>query len=182
MKRVAVFCGASKGKNGKYAEQARRLGELLVANNWGLVYGGASVGLMGVISDTMLQLGGSVIGVIPEQLVKWEVANHQLSDLRIVKTMHQRKALMEELSDSFIAMPGGFGTLDELFEILTWSQLGLHEKPCGLLNTEGYYSPLIEFMKQGVEEQFIRQIYWEKLLTASEPEHLVKQIESRLSS
>ncbi len=134
MKRICVFCGSSPGARLEYARAARELADLLIKRNIGLVYGGARVGIMGEIASAVLKQGGEVIGVIPQELVEKEVAFTELTDLRIVGSMHERKALMAELSDGFIALPGGLGTIEEFFEVLTWAQLGLHRKPCGLLN------------------------------------------------
>jgi len=156
MKRICVFAGSSSGTRDNYAATARELGRLLALRNLGLVYGGARVGLMGTLADTALAAGGRVIGVIPEALVAREVAHHGLTDLRIVGSMHERKALMADLSDGFIALPGGWGTLDEFFEVLTWAQLGLHQKPCGVINVEGYFDPLLAFVNRSVSEGFLR--------------------------
>lgn len=154
MRRVCVFTGSKVGVRPSYRAAAVSLGEALVARGLGLVYGGARVGLMGAIADAVLTRGGEVVGVIPERLVAREVAHTKLSDLRVVSSMHERKALMADLSDGFIAMPGGWGTLEELFEVLTWSQLGLHRKPCGLLNVDGYFDPLLAFLRHASEEGF----------------------------
>ncbi|HEY5930652.1 MAG TPA: TIGR00730 family Rossman fold protein [Burkholderiales bacterium] len=155
LKRICVFCGANTGLRPAFANAARELGSLMAARGIGLVYGGGNVGLMGVIADAMLDAGSEVIGVIPASLVAKEIAHRGVTELRIVQTMHERKALMSELSDAFIAMPGGFGTLDEFFEILTWSQLGFHDKPCGLLNVAGYYDGLLRMMDHAVVEGFL---------------------------
>lgn len=156
IRRACVFCGSSSGFTPVYIEAARELGGALAKNGIGLVYGGAHVGMMGALADAALAEGGHVTGVIPESLVAREIAHTQLSDLRIVATMHQRKALMADLSDAFIAMPGGFGTLDEFCEVLTWSQLGLHAKPCGLLNTAGYYDPLLALFDRAVSDGLLK--------------------------
>ena len=154
--RYCVFCGSRPGVRPAYTAAAEELGRLLAHRGIGLVYGGASVGLMGAVANAALAAGGEVIGVIPRDLVRREVAHTALGDLRVVDTMHQRKALMAELSDGFIAMPGGVGTLDETFEIWTWAQLGHHSKPCALLNVEGYYDKLNGFLDSIVEEGFLR--------------------------
>ena len=146
MKRICVYCGSGRGENPIYTTAARELGNLLVREGLGLVYGGGRIGLMNEIAETVLAGGGEVTGVIPQVLVDKEVAHTGLSDLRIVNTMHERKALMAELADSFIAMPGGLGTLDEFFEVLTWGQLGLHRKPCGLFNVNGFYDHLLDML------------------------------------
>jgi uncharacterized protein (TIGR00730 family) len=155
MTRVLVFCGASPGARPEYVERATALGGLLAQRGLGLVYGGASVGLMGAVADGALAGGGEVIGVIPQRLVDREVAHARLRDLRVVATMHERKALMAELSDAVIALPGGSGTLDELFELFTWSQLGLHRKPIGLLDVAGYWQPLLAALDHMVTERFL---------------------------
>ena len=152
IRRACVFCGSSSGFPPVFVEAAQELGRTLARNGIGLVYGGAHVGMMGALADAALAEGGHVTGVIPESLVAREVAHKHLSDLRIVATMHQRKALMADLSDAFIALPGGFGTLDEFCEVLTWSQLGIHSKPCGLLNITGYYDPLLALFDRAVRD------------------------------
>lgn len=159
MSRLCVFCGSSDGRRPAYRAAAELLGTTLVARGFELVYGGARVGLMGAVADAVLAAGGRAIGVIPEALVSREVAHTGLTDLRVVSSMHERKALMNELSDGFIALPGGWGTFEELFEVLTWGQLGLHAKPCGLLNVEGYFDPLLAFLTHAVDEQFVRREY-----------------------
>lgn len=156
MRRVCVFSGSSSGNRPEYEAAAVELGRELVARGLGLVYGGAGVGLMGVVADSVLADGGEVIGVIPQQLVDREVAHEGLSDLRIVGSMHERKALMADLADGVVALPGGFGTLEELTEAITWSQLGLQDKACGLLDVAGFYQPLLAFIEHGVREGFIR--------------------------
>ena len=171
--RICVFTGSRSGLRPEYAEAARRLGRELVARGYGLVYGGGNVGLMTVIADTVLELKGHVTGVIPNSLVSKEVAHFGLSDLRVVDSMHERKAVMAELSDGFIAMPGGIGTMEEFFEVLSWAQLGLHDKPCALLNIAGYYDPLIQFLDHAVSEDFIKPKHRALLVVASEPSRLL---------
>jgi len=156
MRRICVFCGSSFGARPAYAEAARALGRLLVDRELELVYGGGNVGLMGVIADEVLAAGGRAIGVIPDSMVSREVAHTGLTELHVVSSMHARKALMAELSDGFIAMPGGIGTLDELFEIWTWSQIGIHAKPLGFLDVEGYYAHLQVFLDHVAAEGFMR--------------------------
>jgi uncharacterized protein (TIGR00730 family) len=173
MKKICVYCGSSSGKRPEYIESANRLAKMLVEQDIGLVYGGASVGIMGVIADAVLAGGGEVIGVIPQSLVDKEVSHSGLTELTIVKSMHERKAIMADLADGFIALPGGLGTLEELFEILTWSQLGLHTKPCGLLNVDGYYDKLCGFLDHAVEEQFVKTLHREMLLIEETPEKLL---------
>jgi len=155
MKRVCVFCGSSNGARFAYADAARLLGQALLTRKVGLVYGGGCVGLMGIIADVVMEGGGEVIGVIPEALVERELAHRTVSELMIVRSMHERKAKMADLSDAFIAMPGGFGTFEEFCEIITWAQLGLHRKPCAILNVEGYYDPLLELFDRAVVEGFV---------------------------
>jgi len=163
---VCVFCGSSSGIRSSYAVSARRLGAELVQRDLTLVYGAGDVGLMGVLADAVLEAGGRVIGVIPEALVQREVAHDGLTELRVVNSMHERKALMAELADAFITLPGGIGTLEELCEVLTWSQLGIHSKPVGLLNVEGYFAPFIAMLDHAVAEGFMKTDCRRLLLTA----------------
>ncbi|HJW57533.1 MAG TPA: TIGR00730 family Rossman fold protein [Burkholderiaceae bacterium] len=156
MKSICVYCGSSIGASPAYADGARTLARTMVEQDIALVYGGGNVGLMGIIADEVLRLGGEATGVIPAALMEKEVGHQGLTHLHIVKDMHERKAMMAQLSDAFIAMPGGIGTLEELFEVLTWSQLGLHDKPIGLLNIEGFYDGLIGFIEHLVAERFLR--------------------------
>lgn len=156
MKRICVFCGSSPGSDPRYLEAATALGSLAARGGLGIVYGGASVGLMGAVANAALDAGGHVVGVIPAALVTKEVAHASLPDLRVVATMHDRKALMNDLADAFVALPGGIGTLEETFEVLTWAQLGLHEKPVGFLNTAGYYDLLLAFLEHAVRERFVK--------------------------
>lgn len=169
MKRVCIFCGSKAGNRPIYAEQARELARLLVARGMGMVFGAGHIGLMGVLADEMLRAGGTAIGVIPQALVDKELAHRGLTHLHVCDTMHQRKALMADLSDAFVALPGGFGTADELFEILTWSQLGLHAKPIGLLNTAGYFDSLLAWLEQTAREGFMKEKHRRLLLVAAEP-------------
>lgn len=173
LRRICVFCGASSGNRPAYVTAAKRVGRELAERGIGLVYGGGNIGLMGTLADACLEAGGYVIGVIPQALVAKEVAHKQLSDLRIVSSMHERKAMMAELSDGFIAMPGGWGTFEELFEVLTWGQLGLHRKPVGLLNVDGYFDPLLAFLRHAVEEQFVRSEFDQLLPVADSPIELL---------
>lgn len=156
VRRLCVFCGSSVGKRPAYRRAAEELGNFLAKEKIAIVYGGGNVGLMGVMADAALEAGGEVIGVIPEHLMAREVGHLGLSKLHVVKSMHERKALMADLSDAFLAMPGGFGTFEEFCEVLTWSQLGLHQKPCGLLNVEGYYTPMLEMFDHAVDEGFLK--------------------------
>jgi uncharacterized protein (TIGR00730 family) len=176
MERVLVFCGSSPGGRPDYVQAATALGEVLAARHLGLVYGGAQVGMMGAVADAVLAGGGEVIGVIPRTLVEREVAHTGLSDLRVVETMHERKALMESLADGVVALPGGFGTLDELFEILTWAQLGLHTKPVGLINVAGYWEQLMHFIDHVVQERFLRSEQRDALLIADTAAGLLEQM------
>ena len=153
---ICVYCGSSSGNHPEYAEQARLFGTEMAQRGMALVYGGGNVGLMGIVADAVLAGGGKVIGVIPRQLVELEVAHPGLSELVVVETMHQRKTRMYELSDAFVALPGGFGTMDEMFEMLTWAQLGLHQYPCAFLNVRGYYRDLRAMMNHMVDENFVR--------------------------
>src|SRR5919199_3791597 len=176
MRRVCVFCGSSPGADPAYAAAARRLAEVLVRRGIGLVYGGGSVGLMGVLADAALAAGGEVTGVIPRALQAREVGHAALPDLRVVETMHERKALMAELADGFVALPGGLGTLEEFFEVWTWAQLGIHAKPCGVLNVGGYFDPLLAFLDHAVAEGFVRDAYRAMLLVAAEPAPLLDRL------
>jgi uncharacterized protein (TIGR00730 family) len=157
MRRLCVFCGSSPGARQAYGDAAEELGRLLVEREIGLVYGGGAVGLMGRLADAVLAEGGEAIGVLPEALVEKEIGHPGLEDLRVVGSMHERKALMADLADGFVALPGGLGTLEELFEVYTWAQLGLHRKPCALLDVEGYYEGVATFLSHAVEERFLRE-------------------------
>ena len=176
MKNVCVYCGSSSGRRKDYAEAAAALAERLVKHNMNLVYGGASVGIMGEIADAVLDAGGQVIGVMPRALVEKEVQHDGLTELLVVDSMHERKLKMAEISDGFIAMPGGLGTLEELFEILTWAQLGFHQKPCALLNVQGYYDKLSAFLDHAVEEQFIKSVHSHMLLIEENPEKILQSM------
>ena len=156
MQRICVFCGSSAGSQSEYRACAEQLGAELTSRKIGLVYGGGNVGLMGAIADSVVEAGGEAIGVIPEHLMTREIGHKRLTKLHIVHSMHERKALMADLSDAFIALPGGFGTLEEFFEVLTWSQLGLHAKPCGIVNVLGYYTPLLAMLDHAVQERFLK--------------------------
>jgi len=173
IKRICVYCGSSSGKKPDYAQQARSLAEHLLEQNIGLVYGGANIGIMGEVANAVLQGGGEVMGIIPKSLARKEVAHFGLSDLRVVDSMHQRKTIMADESDGFIALPGGIGTLEELFEILTWAQLGFHQKPCGLLNVESYYDDLERFLNKAVDQGFVRKQHRDMLLIKAEPAELL---------
>jgi uncharacterized protein (TIGR00730 family) len=169
MKRICVFCGSSPGHDPRYLEAARTMGQTLARRGLGLVYGGGSVGLMGAVADAALAAGGEVIGVIPEVLQIRELAHRSLTTLHVVGSMHERKALMAELSDGFVALPGGMGTLEELSEVLTWAQLGLHARPIGLLDVAGYYQPLADFFDRAVGAGFLRPAHRALLLVGHDP-------------
>jgi uncharacterized protein (TIGR00730 family) len=174
--RICVFCGSNSGINPAYRDAALHLGRLLAERAIELVYGGGNVGLMGVLADAVLQANGRVIGVIPESLMAKEVGHVGLTELRIVQSMHERKALMADLSDGFIAMPGGFGTFEEFCEVVTWSQLAIHAKPCGLLNVNGYYDPLLELFDHAVREGFLRQENRRLVLEDRDPDRLLDRM------
>ena len=178
LNRICVFCGSSSGIRPAYSQAAATVGRLLAMQGSSLVYGGGKVGLMGTLADSVLAAGGKVIGVIPRALMLKEVGHTGLTELRIVDTMHERKALMAELSDAFIALPGGYGTLDEFCEVLTWAQLGLHNKPCGILNVDGYYDPLLELFQQAIAEGFLQEEHGKMLTVESDPQKLLQQLSS----
>jgi len=173
MKRVCVYCGSSAGRLPRYRDAARALGHEIAARGLGLVYGGAGIGVMGAVADAVLSRGGEVIGVIPHNLATKEVAHAGLSELLVVASMHERKARMEELSDGFIALPGGWGTFEEIFEMLTWAQLGMHQKPCGLLNVAGYYDHLFTFLEHAVAENFVRSEHQPMIIMEQDPVSLL---------
>jgi uncharacterized protein (TIGR00730 family) len=177
MKRICVFAGSSSGSQPEYLAAAQELGQALARQAVGLVYGGARVGLMGALADAVLAARGHVTGVIPEALVAKEVAHDGLSDLRIVASMHERKAVMAELADGFIALPGGWGTLEEFFEVLTWAQLGLHQKPCGLLNVRGYFDGLLSFIEHSIHERFVKRENRSMVIVSSSPGALLELLD-----
>lgn len=166
LRSICIFCGSHHGRRETYVDAAASLGRVLSERNITVVYGGGSIGLMGAIADTVVAAEGRVIGVIPEQLAKREVMHGRLTETHVVSSMHERKALMSRLADAFIALPGGFGTLEELLEVITWAQLGIHTKPIGLLNVGGYFDPLVTMVDKGVEEGFIRPIYRDLFVSA----------------
>ncbi|HRH46840.1 MAG TPA: TIGR00730 family Rossman fold protein [Pyrinomonadaceae bacterium] len=178
MKSITVFCGSSSGFRPEYAEAAKELGRNLVEQNIRLVYGGGNVGLMGIIADEVMKNGGEVLGIIPESLDKKEVAHRQITELRVVGSMHERKALMAEFADGFIAMPGGIGTFEEFFEILTWAQLGFHHKPCAILNVANYYDGLLSLCDNAVNEGFLRQKHSELILVDSDSVKLLEKMKN----
>jgi uncharacterized protein (TIGR00730 family) len=177
VQRVCVFCGASSGRSPAYADAARAFGAAAAARGLGLVYGGGRVGLMGAVADSALAAGGEVIGVIPQELVDRELAHTGLSELHVVGSLHERKALMAELAGAFVALPGGFGTLDELMEQLTWSQLGLHAKPVGLLDVEEYWRPLVALARHATEEGFVREADLGAIAVATDADGLLDRLE-----
>lgn len=176
MKRICVFCGSSSGRSGRYTIAAAGLAKQIVKRGVGIVYGGSNCGLMATLANTALAAGGDVIGVIPQSMVVKEIAHTGLTELRIVNSMHERKALMADLSDAFIAMPGGYGTLDEFCEILTWAQLGLHNKPCGILNVAGYYDHLLAAFDHAVAEGFLKPKNRELIISDDDPELLITRL------
>lgn len=175
IRKICVYCGSSPGKNPAYSLAARSLATSLCDRGIGLVYGGAAIGVMGAVANAVLEAGGEAIGVIPKSLAVKEVAHDGLSELHVVASMHERKAMMAELADGFIALPGGWGTLEEIFEILTWAQLGFHHKPCGLLNAEGYYDGLIGFLENTFEQQFVNDLCRPMLMKSRDPDALLDQ-------
>ncbi len=176
MNRLCVFCGSRNGSDGIFASAARQLGGELANRGIELVYGGGNVGLMGVIADAALEAGGRVTGVIPEALAAKELAHGEIQDMRVVRSMHERKALMAELADGFIAMPGGLGTLEEFFEVLTWGQLGFHAKPVALLNVDGYFDGLLSFLDHAVAHQFIRSEHGRMVIAESSIDVLLRRM------
>jgi uncharacterized protein (TIGR00730 family) len=176
VKRVCVFCGSSTGLNAEFAAAARTLAGELVARGIDLVYGGGNVGLMGVVADATLAAGGRITGVIPYGLVARELAHQDLTELHIVRSMHERKAMMASLCDAFIALPGGFGTLEEFAEAVTWTQLGLQRKPCGLLNVAGFYDGLLAFLEHAMAEEFLRPTHRQIVVAATEPHVLIERL------
>lgn len=177
MPRICVYCGSSPGSRSVYTDAARELADVLVRHDFGLVYGGADKGIMGVIADAVLERGGEVHGVIPRMLCEKEMAHQNLTDLHVVSSMHERKTMMAALSDGFIAMPGGFGTLEEIIEIITWGQLQFHDKPCGLLNVDGYFAHLLKFLDHATAEGFLRPENRQMLICDDTPAGLVQQFE-----
>ncbi len=178
MKRICVFTGSREGRNSVYRKAAGNLGKILAARGVGIVYGGGHVGLMGVLADAALAEGGEVIGVIPEGIAELEVAHEGLSELRIVKSMHERKALMAELSDGFIVLPGGLGTLEEMMEVISWVYLRFIKKPIGILNVEGYFDPLLAFFRHAAEEGFVHEAYEELFRVSEDPTGLIAMLEN----
>lgn len=178
MEKICVFCGSSKGAVPEYMEAAEKLGNTIAENELDLVYGGAKVGLMGKVATTVIENKGNVVGVIPRDLFEKEVANTDLDNLHIVESMHERKAMMAEMSDAFVALPGGFGTFEELFEILTWAQLGFHKKPIGILNINGYYDKLIEFVDNAIGEKFVKEEHRQMFFVDDCPKSLINKFKT----
>lgn len=178
MRRLCVYCGSNPGNDERYRASARSLARVLVDRGIGLVYGGASIGVMGAVADEVLRLGGEAIGVIPESLIRKEVGHRSLTELHVTRSMHERKQMMADLADAFVALPGGVGTLEEIFEVWTWAQLGMHGKPCAFLNVAGYYDALIAFLDHTVVEGFIHPRYRGMLVVENEPAALIDRLES----
>jgi uncharacterized protein (TIGR00730 family) len=178
IKRICVYAGSNPGHDDRYRKAAQNLAHSLVHLGIGIVYGGGNVGLMGELADTVLAAGGEVVGIMPRQLVEKEVAHLGLTDLQVVESMHERKAAMANLSDAFVALPGGIGTLEEIIEVYTWSQLGLHRKACALLNVSGYYDGLTAFLDHAVSEGFLARSHRELLVVIERPEELIESLES----
>jgi len=176
LKSICVYCGSSPGQGRSYLEAAEAFGRLLAAEGITLVYGGGNVGLMGALADSAIEAGGKVIGVIPEQMMAWEVANHGLTALHRVGSMHERKLKMAELADAFVALPGGVGTLDEIFEVITWAQLGIHAKPCAFLDVDQYYAGLFQFLDHMAEQRFIKQEHLGSVLRGNDPRDLLTRL------
>ena len=181
MKRICVYCGSNPGANPAYREAGRALGNELADRGLGLVYGGAKVGVMGAVADGVLERGGSAIGVIPHFFVTKEVAHDELDELLVVNSMHERKARMAELSDGFIALPGGWGTIEEIFEMLTWAQLGHHQKPCGLLDVDSYYQELFAFLEKAIEQKFVKAEFRPMMMMDESPAHLLDRFSAYIA-
>ena len=177
MKNICVYCGSNPGRLPEYRDAARLLGYEMAGRGLGLVYGGASIGVMGAVADAVLERGGQAVGVIPYSLATKEVSHDGLDELIVVDSMHERKAKMAELSDGFIALPGGWGTIEEIFEMLTWAQLGFHEKPCGLLNVAAYYDPLFAFLENAIEQQFVKEAYRPMIMMDEVPAALLDRFD-----
>ncbi len=176
MNRICVFCGSKMGINPRFLETAIQLGRVLAERRLDLVYGGASIGLMGAVADSVMAGGGKVVGVIPEAMASKEVAHDGLTEMHVVSSMHERKSMMARLADAFVALPGGFGSFEELLEMITWAQLGIHQKPVGILNVSGYYDPLIQLFERAIEEDFIRPSNRQLFLVDQEPDRLIQTL------
>lgn len=177
MRRVCVFCGSNPGTNPLFKSVTQELGRCIAKAKLELVYGGGHVGLMGIVADAVLEAGGKVIGVMPESLLAKEIGHRGLTELKVVKSMHERKALMAELSDGFIALPGGFGTMEEFCEIITWAQLGFHKKPCAILNIDGFYDQLLKFFDKATECNFIKEPHRNLVLVSTSPSELLQKLQ-----
>lgn len=178
MKSIAVFCGSREGVEPSYMKEAKVLGRLLAKENIDLIYGGSRVGLMGAVADAVIEAGGKAIGVIPKKLMTVEIAHEHITELHVVEGMHERKAMMASLADGFIALPGGSGTLEEWFEVLTWAQIGYHQKPCSLLNTKNYYTPLLQMFDHMIEQGFVKKEYKQLIIVEQEPENLIERLKT----
>ena len=176
--RIAIFCGSSAGNNIKYINVTKELGKFFALNNIDIVYGGGNVGLMGAIADSVMENGGKVYGVIPEKLKEKELAHKNITELKVVSNMHERKALMSEMADAYVVLPGGVGTLEEIFEVWTWAQLGFHKKACAFLNINGFYDKLFEVIEDMCEKQFLKQEYSDMLIKTDDQEELLKAIKN----
>ncbi|NOU98762.1 LOG family protein [Paenibacillus planticolens] len=176
MKTIAVFCGSGTGNDAVYMEEARNLGKAIAAQGWALVYGGATVGCMGAVADAVMEAGGKVIGVIPKKLSDIEIAHPRLSELHVVDTMHERKAMMAAHADAFVTLPGGVGTLEEYFEVLTWAHIGYHNKPCALLNVNEYYTPMISLIDHMMEQGFVKESTRKLMIVENEPICLLERL------
>lgn len=177
MEALCVYCGSKNGRQSVYREAARTFGRRMAERNITLVFGAAGIGMMGTVANAVLEAGGRAIGIVPEDLTRQEIPHRDLTELHIVASMHERKAMMEQRADGFTALPGGLGTLEEISEILTWAQLGFHEKPCGLLNVQGYFDPLIDYLDHAVQEGFIEPPHRNLLLVEDDPERLLDRLE-----
>jgi hypothetical protein len=175
---ICVYCGSSPGKDPAFLRAAQEVGTLIAKRGLTLIYGGGNVGLMGALADTVLAAGGRVVGVIPDHLVRWEVGHNGLTERHVVESMHERKAKMASLADGFLALPGGVGTLEEIIEVFVWMQLGLHAKPCALLNVNGYYDPLVKFLAHMTESRFLRPEQLSQLIVAREPSEALDRLQS----
>ncbi len=178
MKKIAVFCGSSTGFDPCYVEAARALGKKLAEEEITLIYGGARAGCMGAVADAVIENNGKAIGVIPKKLMRVETAHDKLTELHIVETMHERKAMMAELADGFIALPGGSGTLEEWFEVLTWAQIGYHQKPCSILNINNYYTPLLALFDHMIEQGFVREEYRQLIIMEDDPAQIIARLKT----
>ena len=181
VKSICVYCGSKRGRQEVYAAAARQLAQSLVERRLRLVFGGGSIGIMGVVADAVLALGGEVVGVIPRSLMRDEVVHTSLTELHVTESMHERKTVMADLADGFIALPGGLGTLEEMFEVWTWAQLGFHAKPCGLLNVDGYFDQLMQFLDHATAEEFVRPHHRSLLIAATEPGVLLERMAANAS-